>query len=481
MAVQLSKGQKVDLTKTNPNLKIIIVGLGWDASRFAGGAPFDLDASAFLVGASGKVQNDADFIFYNNPRGAGGAVVHSGDSRNGMGSGDDEQITIDLHNVPSHIEKISFTITIHEAAQRGQNFGQVANSYVRIFNQENGEELIRYNLGQQFSVETAIVAAELYRYKGEWKFSAVGSGFQGGLAALCRNFGLEVAESPSPSTAPTSTSWKQPSTPTPSTTWQPPSPSATTQWQSPSPVSQPYSQPFNSPSTAGGSYVGGAGAYHEGSYNGSYSNDMMRCPRCHSTQIVSGKKGFGFGKAAVGTIIFGPIGLLGGFIGSKKLEFSCTRCGNKWSTETTDYMKWVNEQKQRAKEMLNRYKGQDLLDSVVAGCAVVAAADGTVSQAEKQKMIDFIQQSEELRVFDINQVISRFNHFTGNFQSDPMLAKAEALRAVGKMKGKPEAARLIVRLCCAIGMADGNFDPQEKQAVSEICRELYLNPAEFLE
>jgi tellurium resistance protein TerD len=192
MAVSLSKGQKVDLTKTNPGLTKVIVGLGWDTNKYDGGHDFDLDASVFLLGENGKVTTETDFIFYNNPQGANGAVVHTGDNRTGAGDGDDEQVKINLAAVPASIQRIAFTITIHEAAARNQNFGQVSNSYVRIFNEESGEELIRYDLGEDFSIETAIVVGELYRHNGEWKFSAIGSGYQGGLAALATDFGLQV-------------------------------------------------------------------------------------------------------------------------------------------------------------------------------------------------------------------------------------------------------------------------------------------------
>lgn len=192
MAISLSKGQKVDLTKTNPGLKKIVVGLGWDTNKYDGGNDFDLDASAFLLGETSKVQSDKDFIFYNNATGGEGSVVHTGDNRTGAGDGDDEQINIDLSKVPAAIQKIDFTITIHDAAARKQNFGQVSNAYVRVFSEDSGAELIRYDLGEDFSVETAIVVAELYRHGAEWKFNAVGSGFQGGLAALCANFGLDV-------------------------------------------------------------------------------------------------------------------------------------------------------------------------------------------------------------------------------------------------------------------------------------------------
>ncbi|MEH7299832.1 TerD family protein [Neobacillus drentensis] len=192
MAVSLSKGQKVDLTKTNPGLTNVVVGLGWDTNKYDGGNDFDLDSSVFLLGENGKVTNETDFVFYNNPQGANGAVVHTGDNRTGAGDGDDEQVKINLTTVPANVQRIAFTITIHEADSRNQNFGQVSNSYARIFNEATGEELIRYDLGEDFSIETAIVVGELYRHNGEWKFSAIGSGYQGGLAALATDFGLSV-------------------------------------------------------------------------------------------------------------------------------------------------------------------------------------------------------------------------------------------------------------------------------------------------
>lgn len=192
MAISLSKGQKVDLTKTNPGLTNVVVGLGWDTNKYDGGYDFDLDSSVFLLGDNGKVTTETDFVFYNNPQGANGAVVHTGDNRTGAGEGDDEQVKINLSKVPANIQRIAFTITIHEADVRNQNFGQVSNSYARIFNELTGEELIRYDLGEDFSIETAIVVGELYRHNGEWKFSAIGSGYQGGLAALATDFGLQV-------------------------------------------------------------------------------------------------------------------------------------------------------------------------------------------------------------------------------------------------------------------------------------------------
>ncbi|NHM29218.1 TerD family protein [Neobacillus terrae] len=192
MAVSLSKGQKVDLTKNNPGLKNVVVGLGWDTNKYDGGNDFDLDSSVFLLGENGKVTTESDFVFYNNPKGGNASVEHTGDNRTGAGDGDDEQVKVSLGTVPANIQRIAFTITIHDAETRNQNFGQVSNAYARIFNEETGEELIRYDLGEDFSIETALVVGELYRHNGEWKFSAIGSGYQGGLAALATDFGLQV-------------------------------------------------------------------------------------------------------------------------------------------------------------------------------------------------------------------------------------------------------------------------------------------------
>ena len=192
MAITLSKGQKVSLTKGNPGLKHIVVGLGWDTNKYDGGFDFDLDSAAFLLDENGKVNADIDFVFYNNLKHSSGAVEHLGDNLTGEGDGDDEQVKVDLSLVPQNISKIAFTVTIHEALERRQNFGQVNNSYVRLVNSDNEEELLRYDLGEEFSIETAIVVCEIYRHNGEWKFSAVGSGFEGGLEALCRSYGLNV-------------------------------------------------------------------------------------------------------------------------------------------------------------------------------------------------------------------------------------------------------------------------------------------------
>ena len=192
MPINLSKGQKVDLTKGNPGLKNIMVGLGWDVNAFDSGADFDLDAAAFLLGDNGKASMSEDFVFYGNLMHPTGCVQHLGDNLTGAGDGDDEQIKVDLSKVPADITKIAFTVTIYEAEQRRQNFGQVSNAFIRIYNEENGEELVRYDLGEDFSIETAVVFGELYKNGNEWKFNAIGCGYQGGLAALCANYGVEV-------------------------------------------------------------------------------------------------------------------------------------------------------------------------------------------------------------------------------------------------------------------------------------------------
>ena len=192
MAVALSKGQKVSLTKGKPGLKKIMVGLGWDVNAFDSGADFDLDASAFLAGANGRCPSEKEFIFYGNLEHASGAVKHMGDNLTGEGEGDDEQIEVDLSLIPSNIEKVAFTVTIYDAESRRQNFGQVSNAYCRIVDESTGTELVHFDLGEDFSIETAVVVGELYKHGGEWKFNAIGSGFQGGLAALCGHYGIDA-------------------------------------------------------------------------------------------------------------------------------------------------------------------------------------------------------------------------------------------------------------------------------------------------
>ncbi|MCD0176498.1 MULTISPECIES: TerD family protein [unclassified Deinococcus] len=191
MALSLQKGGNISLSKQDANLQRILVGLGWDP-RNTDGQAFDLDASAFLLTAGGRVRGDHDFIFYNQLRSAEGSVEHTGDNRTGVGDGDDESVRVDLTKVPAEIEKIAVAVTIDQADARRQNFGQVGGAFIRILNEDNGQELTRYDLGEDFSTETAVIFGEIYRHGGEWKFRAVGQGFAGGLGPMARNYGVNV-------------------------------------------------------------------------------------------------------------------------------------------------------------------------------------------------------------------------------------------------------------------------------------------------
>jgi tellurium resistance protein TerD len=192
MAVSLSKGGNVSLSKSAPSLKRILVGLGWEP-RVTTGVDYDLDASAFLVGESGKVRGDADFIFYNQLVSSCGSVEHTGDNRTGAGAGDDEALKIDLEKVPEAIRRIVVCVTIDDAEARKQNFGQVSDAFMRIVNLDNDIEIARFDLTEDYSTETAMIFGEVYRHNGEWKFKAVGQGFAGGLEAMCNQFGVNVA------------------------------------------------------------------------------------------------------------------------------------------------------------------------------------------------------------------------------------------------------------------------------------------------
>lgn len=191
MAVNLTKGGNVNLSKEAPTMTKAIAGLGWD-SRATDGQAFDLDASVFLVGADGKVLSDQYFVFFNNAKSPDGSVVHQGDNRTGEGEGDDEQVKISLATVPADVQKAVFAVTIYDAEARKQNFGMVSNAYIRIVNEDNNAEIARYDLSEDASTETAMVFGELYRHNGEWKFKAVGQGFAGGLSALASQHGVSI-------------------------------------------------------------------------------------------------------------------------------------------------------------------------------------------------------------------------------------------------------------------------------------------------
>ncbi|MDR6113185.1 MULTISPECIES: TerD family protein [unclassified Sphingomonas] len=191
MSVSLAKGGNVSLSKEEPGLTHILIGLGWD-TRTTDGTDFDLDASAFLLGAGDKVRGDSDFIFYNNLRSSDGSVEHTGDNRTGEGDGDDEALKVELGKVPADVQKIAVSVTIHEGEARRQSFGMVSNAFIRVVNDATGREIARYDLSEDASTETAMIFGEVYRHNGEWKFRAVGQGFKGGLAPMARNYGVNV-------------------------------------------------------------------------------------------------------------------------------------------------------------------------------------------------------------------------------------------------------------------------------------------------
>lgn len=191
MPVSLTKGGNVSLSKEAPGMKAAMIGLGWDA-RSTDGQAFDLDGVVFILGANGKVRSDADFVFYNNAQGAGGAVQHQGDNRTGAGEGDDERILMNLEGIPADVDKVVIAATIHEGESRRQNFGQVNNAYMRVINAEGGAEIARYDLSEDASTEAAMIFGEIYKRNGEWKFRAVGQGYAGGLGPLARSFGVDV-------------------------------------------------------------------------------------------------------------------------------------------------------------------------------------------------------------------------------------------------------------------------------------------------
>ncbi len=191
MALSLSKGGNLSLTKVDPGLTKILVGLGWDARSTSGG-DFDLDASAFLLSASGKVRSDGDFIFYNQLVSTDGSVEHTGDNRTGEGDGDDEAVKVDLARVPQDVSRIIFPVTIHDADSRRQNFGMVKGAFIRVVNGDTNVEVARYDLSEDASTETAMIFGEVYRNGAEWKFRAVGQGYAGGLLALAKDHGVNI-------------------------------------------------------------------------------------------------------------------------------------------------------------------------------------------------------------------------------------------------------------------------------------------------
>lgn len=193
MALSLSKGGNLSLSKEEPGLKKILIGLGWD-ERQTDGVEFDLDASLFMLKSDGKVGSEKDFIFYHQPDSVCKSVHHTGDNRTGEGDGDDESIQVDLSKVPADVQRLVITVTIHDAERLKQNFGQVVNSFIRVVNDENDKEIVRYDLGEEYSTQTAMIFGEIYRNGAEWKFKAVGDGYAGGLKSMCEQYGVDIRE-----------------------------------------------------------------------------------------------------------------------------------------------------------------------------------------------------------------------------------------------------------------------------------------------
>lgn len=189
MSLSLEKGQNISLSKVDPGLQNVIVGLGWDA-RSTDGQPFDLDASIFMVNETEKVPSNGYFVFYNQAKSPCGSIIYSGDNLTGDGDGDDETLTVNLSSVDPQVKSLFITVTIHQAEERKQNFGQVRNAFVRLVNQDTGREVVRFDLSEDYSIETAMIFGELYRHNGEWKFRAIGQGLSGGLLGLCQQYGV---------------------------------------------------------------------------------------------------------------------------------------------------------------------------------------------------------------------------------------------------------------------------------------------------
>lgn len=192
MAVTLTKGGRVDLTK-GTGLKEAMIGLGWDTNRYQGSADFDLDLVIFMCNKERRCIDEKHMIFYHNLEDPANSVKHSGDNRTGVGDGDDETAFIKFANIPENVENIVVAVTIYEAKERNQNFGLVDNSFIHMVNVENNEEILRYDLGEDFSIQTSVVFAEIYKASGEWKFKAVGEGYEKELADLCSEYGIETA------------------------------------------------------------------------------------------------------------------------------------------------------------------------------------------------------------------------------------------------------------------------------------------------
>ena len=348
------------------------------------------DASAFLLTGAGKVRGDGDFVFYNNPRTPEGSVTREGQS-----------FTIDLSRVPSDVARIAITLTTSE--QAGRNFSELNEISANLDDLSSGASIARYVTPTTGMAESALIVAEVYRYKNEWKFRAISQGFVGGLAPLATHFGVDVADGGAPAVT-------MPPSRSPSLPPVPPVPTASPPSASPTPAPAPSSTPSATPSPPPS--------------RGAAAQDRI------STGLSWLKNRLGEIKSGVATEIA-------------------------------------------------KFRHREMMEAVVAGCTMIAYADGEVTPDEKQMMAGYMRHSDALKVFEMDLVIAAYNKYAAKFDLDPTIGQTEALRVIGKLRGKDEEARLIVRVCCVIGAADGNFDASEREATRTICRELGLQPTDF--
>ena len=382
-AMQIATGQNISISRQSTATQSVVVTLGWAPTT----ASINLDASAFLLTRLGKVRGDSDFVFYNNPRTPEGAVAQDG-----------QAFTIGLSLVPGDVERIAMTLTTGQ--HTAGSFSALQSISAELTDSATRETIARYELSTAGMSESALIVAEVYRYKNEWKFRAMGQGFVGGLAPLATHFGVDVAAGAAAS---------RPPSPPPS---RPPPP--------PPPPAPPTAQPPPSSTS----------------------------PSNGSPPPFSGSHGGGSAQERIST-------------GLSWLRNRFTEIKSEVVTEVA------------------KFRHRDMMEAVVAGCTMIAYADGVVTADEKQKMAGYMRQSEALKVFEMDQVIAAYNKYAGKFDIDPQLGQAEALRAIGKLRGKEAESRLLVRVCCVIGAADGTFDDNEKGSTRKICHELGLQPSEF--
>jgi tellurite resistance protein TerB len=359
----------------------------------------EVDLSAFLLAGNGRVRGDDDMVFYGQRSPGNGAVsLLSAEAGRSL-------FRLDLPAIDSSIDKVVLTATIDPPSTKFSSF----NTLQLIL--DGQPEQIGVDLPCAGRSESALILGECYRRNGQWKFRAVGQGFNGGLQPLAEHLGVDIS---------TPDQRQQPAAPPPAPPAAPPPPSSV-------PPSPPAAAPAPSPT----------------------ATDAAARPPQPPSAPATGQSPPPHPAAA----------------------------------QASAGLSWLKGNVRAARDRLTsevaRFKNREFMEAVVAGCALVAAADGEINPEEKRKMIGFIQHSDELKVFDLGEVIDTFNRVTDKFAFDQTLGRAEALRLTGKLRSKPDAARLMVRVCCAVGSADGQFDQDERIACRLICEELDLNPADF--